>query len=75
MVNCIIIQRAEAFANQNSVLNSMADGIGMGLGFTLSLTVLGIIREILGAGSVFGISLLGASYEPAMIFIQPPVRF
>ncbi len=75
VVNCIIIQRAEAFANQNSVLNSMADGIGMGLGFTLSLTVLGIIREILGAGSVFGISLLGASYEPAMIFIQPPGAF
>lgn len=75
VVNCIIIQRAEAFANQNSVLNSLADGIGMGLGFTLSLTVLGTVREILGAGSVFGISLLGASYEPAMIFIQPPGAF
>ncbi len=75
VVNCIIIQRAEAFANQNTVLNSFADGVGMGLGFTLALTILGIVREILGAGSVFGLQLLGASYEPAMIFIQPPGAF
>ena len=54
VVNCIVLGRAEAFANKNGVLDSLLDGIGVGLGFTLSLTVIGIVREILGSGSVFG---------------------
>lgn len=75
VVNCIIIQRAEAFANQNTVLSSLADAVGMGLGFTIALTLMGSVREILGAGSIFGFNLLGANYEPAMIFIQSPGAF
>lgn len=75
VVNCIILQRAEAFANQNTVMQSMADGIGMGLGFTLALTILGLVREFIGAGSIFGIRILGSSFEPALIFIQPPGAF
>ncbi|MGL4546542.1 Rnf-Nqr domain containing protein, partial [Eubacterium aggregans] len=75
VVNCIILGRAEAFAFTNCVLDSMFDGIGMGLGFTMSLTVLGAIREILGAGSIFGISLFGASFEPVILMILPPGAF
>jgi electron transport complex protein RnfE len=75
VVNCIILQRAESFASQNTVKQSMADGIGMGLGFTLALTVLGLVRELIGAGSIFGISIFGGSFEPALIFIQPPGAF
>ena len=75
VVNCLILARAESFASQNGVLDSLADGMGMGLGFTLSLTILGSLREILGAGSIFGISLFGLSYEPALIMILPPGAF
>ncbi|MEG1432856.1 MULTISPECIES: electron transport complex subunit RsxE [Eubacterium] len=75
VVNCIILGRAEAFAFTNGVLDSMFDGIGMGLGFTMSLTVLGAIREILGAGSIFGFSLFGASFEPVILMILPPGAF
>ena len=75
VVNCTIIQRAEAFANQNTVLSSLADAIGIGLGFTFALTMMGIVREILGAGSILGINILGANYEPAMMFIQSPGAF
>lgn len=75
VVNCIILGRAEAFAFSNPVLASFADGAGMGLGFTLSLTVLGSIREIIGAGAIFGLSIFGASYEPVLIFILPPGAF
>lgn len=75
VVNCIILGRAEAFAFSNGVLDSMFDGIGMGLGFTMSLTVLGGIREILGAGSIFGITLFGASFEPIILMILPPGAF
>jgi electron transport complex protein RnfE len=75
VVNCIILGRAEAFASKNPALNSIADGLGMGLGFTCSLTVLGSIRELLGNGSVFGISLLGKSYLPFLIAIFPPGGF
>ena len=75
VVNCIILARAEAFAFGNTVLNSFADGVGMGLGFTLSLTVLGSIRELLGAGSIFGFSLLPASFEPVILMILPPGAF
>lgn len=75
VVNCIILARAEAFAFTNTVVNSFADGLGMGLGFTLSLTILGSIREILGAGSIFGFSLFGAAYEPVLLMILPPGAF
>lgn len=75
VVNCIILARAESFASKNSIVDSFADGMGMGLGFTLSLTVLGIVRELLGTGSVFGYSILGASFEPALIMILPPGAF
>ncbi|WP_053957526.1 electron transport complex subunit RsxE [Inediibacterium massiliense] len=75
VVNCIILGRAEAFASKNSVIASAVDGIGMGLGFTISLTILGSVREILGAGSIFGHAIFGASYQPALIMILPPGAF
>ena len=75
VVNCLILARAEAFASPNSVLHSILDGLGMGLGFTLALTILGIIRELIGAGSIFGINVMGSAYEPAIIMILPPGAF
>ncbi len=75
VVNCIILGRAEAFASKNPVLNSIADGLGMGLGFTCSITVLGIIRELLGNGSIFGVSIMGRSFLPFLIAILPPGAF
>ncbi|QEK12314.1 electron transport complex subunit E [Crassaminicella thermophila] len=75
VVNCIILGRAEAFASKNSVIGSAVDGIGMGLGFTIALTILGSVREILGAGSIFGKVLFGASFQPALIMILPPGAF
>jgi electron transport complex protein RnfE len=75
VVNCIILARAEAFASKNGVLASAVDGIGMGLGFTLAITVMGCIRELLGNGSVFGVNLLGAAYEPMLIAILAPGGF
>jgi len=75
VVNCIILARAESFANKNGVIDSAFDGIGMGLGFTLALFVLGSVREILGNGSIFGTAILGASYKPALIMILPPGGF
>ena len=75
VVNCLILARAESFASKNGPLNSAVDGIGMGLGFSMALTVLGAIREILGNGSLFGLSLFGASFEPVLLFILPPGAF
>ncbi len=75
VVNCIILARAESFASKNGPVESAVDGIGMGLGFTLALTVLGAVRELLGAGSIFGLSIFGASYQPALLFILPPGAF
>lgn len=75
VVNCIILGRAEAYASKNSVLPSLFDAIGMGLGFTLALVVLGSIRELLGTGTVFGMSLLPATYNPALIMILAPGGF
>ncbi|KAF5072269.1 Electron transport complex subunit RnfE [anaerobic digester metagenome] len=75
VVNCIILARAEAFAFSNGIADSFADAVGMGLGFTLALTVLGSIREILGAGSIFGFSLFGVAYEPVLLMILPPGAF
>ena len=75
VVNCIILGRAESYASKNSILNSMFDGIGNGLGFTLSLTVIGSIREIIGSGKLFGLSMVDKLFDPAMIFILPPGAF
>jgi len=75
VVNCIIMARAEAFASKQPVLNSIADGLGMGLGFTLALVMLGSIRELLGNGTIFGLNVFGASYEPALLIIMPPGAF
>lgn len=74
VVNCIILGRAEAFASKNTPFDSMLDGIGIGLGFTLSLTVIGTVREVLGSGSVFGFSLGIADYTP-LIFVLAPGAF
>jgi electron transport complex protein RnfE len=75
VVNCIILGRAEAFASKHGVFDSIADGLGMGLGFTLSLTVLGSIRELIGNGTLFGVNVLGASYEPFQVLTSPPGAF
>lgn len=75
VVNCIILGRAEAFAYSNNVFDSLLDGLGMGFGFALSLTLLGSVREILGAGSIFGFSLFGASFKPVLMMILPPGAF
>ncbi|MBR5156124.1 MAG: electron transport complex subunit E [Clostridia bacterium] len=75
VVNCIILGRAEAFASKNNVLRSAVDGLGMGLGFTIALTLIGTVREILGAGTFFGISLFGEAFKPITIMILPPGAF
>lgn len=75
VVNCIILARAEAFASKNTVLYSAVDGLGMGLGFTISIMLMGAIREIIGNGSVFGISLFGADFEPMLLAILPAGGF
>jgi len=75
VVNCIILGRAEAFASRNTVFLSLLDGLGMGLGFTVALIVLGSIREILGNGTVFGFLVMGTSYEKFLIMILPPGAF
>lgn len=75
VVNCIILARAEAFANSNSVWLSTMDGLGMGLGFTLALTVFAAIREAIGAGTVFGVSLFGGGFEPVMAVLMTPGGF
>jgi electron transport complex protein RnfE len=74
VVNCIILGRAEAFAAKNGPVESLMDGIGIGLGFTLGLTLLGICRELLGAGSIFGFTLLPETYNMLM-FVLPPGAF
>ena len=71
VVNCIILARAEAYASKHGILESAADGLGMGLGFTIALTILSTIREILGNGSFFGIRLFGESFQPATIMVLP----
>jgi len=74
VVNCIILGRAEAFASRNPVSLSVADGLGMGVGFTLSLMLLGAIREVLGSNALFGYELI-PGFRPAMIMILPPGAF
>lgn len=75
VVNCVILGRAEAYAGKNKVLPSLFDAIGMGLGFTLGLLALGVIRELLGAGKIFGMQVMPASYQPAIIMILAPGAF
>jgi electron transport complex protein RnfE len=72
VVNCIILGRAEAFASRNTVFRSFVDGLGMGFGFTISLVALGAIRELFGAGTVFGVKLMPSAYEVAIIMLLPP---
>lgn len=69
VVNCIILARAEAFASKNGPVASAFDGLGMGCGFTLALTLMGSIRELIGSGSVFGWNILGSSYEPMLLIV------
>ncbi|MBN1387443.1 MAG: electron transport complex subunit E [Bacteroidales bacterium] len=73
VVNCIVLGRAEAFASKNTLLSSAIDGLGMGLGFTFALTLLGSVREILGSGSIFGLKFIGG--EGILIFILSPGAF
>ena len=75
VVNCIILGRAEAFASKNGILLSIADGLGIGLGFTMSLTILGSVREILGNGSVFGFQFIPENIDKVLLFIMPPGAF
>ncbi|MCP4310450.1 MAG: electron transport complex subunit E [Bacteroidetes bacterium] len=73
VVNCLVLGRAEAFASKNTVWSSLVDGAGMGLGFTMALTVLGAVREILGSGAFFGMKLI--SGDAMLLFILPPGAF
>jgi electron transport complex protein RnfE len=75
VVNCIILGRAEAFAGSNPVVPSIVDGIGMGVGFTFSLIAISSVREIIGAGTIFGFHLFGPNYQPAIMMILPPGGF
>ena len=75
VVNCIILGRAESYASKNPVLPSVFDGIGMGLGFTVGLTSIGIVRELIGSGKIFNFQVLPDTYEPITIFILAPGAF
>ena len=75
VVNCIILGRAEAYANKHTPLLAVMDGLGMGIGFTLALTLAALFREILGNGTAFGAQILPKSFDPIGIFIQPPGAF
>ncbi|MGB4655403.1 MAG: electron transport complex subunit E [Bacteroidales bacterium] len=75
VVNCIILGRAEAFAQKNKIIPSMLDGLGMGIGFTLALVLMGSFREILGNGSIFDIRLLPADATTILLFVLPPGAF
>lgn len=75
VVNCIILGRAESYASKNPVFPSIFDGLGMGLGFTVGLTAIGTVRELVGAGTVFGFRVMPASYEPVTILIMAPGAF
>lgn len=75
VVNCIILGRAEMFASKNKILPSIIDGLGMGVGFTAAMLCMGVIRELLGAGTVFGLPILSGFMEPIIIFLLPPGGF
>jgi electron transport complex protein RnfE len=75
VVNCLILGRAESFASKQGAMPSIVDAVGMGLGFTGALTILGAVRELLGAGSLFGLDVLGAGFKPVLVMILPPGAF
>ena len=75
VVNCIILGRAEAFASKNGLWTSFQDAVGMGLGYTLALSFVGSVREILGAGTLLGFPVLSASYQPILLMLMPPGAF
>ena len=75
VVNCIILGRAEAYASKHPAGLSVMDGVGMGLGFTLALTLISVVRELLGNGTVFGVKAMPSFFEPIGIFVQPPGAF
>lgn len=74
VVNCIVLGRAESFAAKNNIFDSALDGIGMGLGFTAALTIIGLVREVLGSGSAFGVELFSSEYG-ALVFVLAPGAF
>ena len=75
VVNCVILGRAEAYASKNKVVNAFVNALGMGIGFTFALLCLGVVREILGFGTLFGIDLFGPSFQPWAVFALPPGGF
>ncbi len=75
VVNCIVMARAEAFSSKNTVMSSLMDGIGMGIGFTVIITLIGSIRELIGNGTLFGWQVMSAQYQPFIIIILPPGAF
>lgn len=75
VVNCLILGRAEAFASKNRLFPAVVDGVGMGLGFTLALFVLGAVRELFGSGALLGYSVFGPDYQPLLLMILPPGAF
>lgn len=75
VVNCIILGRAEAYASKNPIIPSFFDGVGMGLGFTCALTIIGAVRELIGAGELFGVHVMPQAYVPCSIFILAPGAF
>lgn len=75
VVNCLILARAESFAYKNGIVSSIVDALGQGLGYTVAIVVLGTLRELIGSGSVFGLSVFGESFQPAAIFVAPPGAF
>jgi electron transport complex protein RnfE len=75
VVNCLILGRAEAFASKNRIFPAVADGMGMGLGFTLALFVLGAVRELFGSGTLLGYAVFGSGYQPLILMILPPGAF
>jgi len=75
VVNCLILGRAEAFASKNSLFSSIIDALGMGIGFVIALTVLGVVREILGSGSLFGLKFISENANTFILFILPPGAF
>jgi electron transport complex protein RnfE len=75
VVNCIILGRAEAFASKNPVLPSLADGLGIGIGFTISLFVVGGVREIIGHGTLFSVPVMWSSFKPFGVILKPPGAF
>lgn len=75
VVNCMILGRAEAYASKNPITNAFVNGLGMGVGFTFALLCLGVVREVLGSGTLFGLSLFGPDFQPWAIFVLPPGGF